>query len=307
MRGGLALALALAFAAQAQARTLAVGPGQEYPLPSAAAAVAQDGDRIEIHPGRYRDCAIWRANRLVITGTGLADATVVSDRICEAKAIFVTKGDDITVRNLTLARATIVWGNAAGIRGEGHELVIEGVRFIGNENGILTGVADGGMYVRNSLFDGNGACRGACAHGIYASGLDLLRVEHSRFLRTRDAHHIKSRAKRTEVLDNSIQDGPEGTASYEIDVPDGGAVLIRGNTIEKGPKSGNRTTAISIGEESNKNPTPEITVEKNRFRNDMPAPTTFVTNLSTTPAILRGNVLQGAVNPLTGSGEVAPP
>jgi len=301
------LLAALALSAGAQARTLSVGPGQEYTLPSAAAGAAQDGDRIEIHPGRYRDCAIWRANRLVITGTGLADATVISDKICEWKAIFVTKGDGIIIRNLTLARATVPWGNGAGIRGEGRELVIEGVRFIGNENGILTGVPDGTMYVRNSLFDGNGSCRGACAHAIYASGLDLLRVEHSRFIRTREGHHIKSRAKRTEVLDSSIQDGPEGTASYEIDVSNGGALLVRGNTIEKGPRTGNKNTAISIGAEGAKNPAGEITIENNRFRNDAPAPTTFVTNLTTTLAVLRGNVLQGVVNPLTGSGEVIRP
>jgi hypothetical protein len=301
------LAAALLLAGAAQARTLSVGPGQEFRFPSLAAEAAQDGDRIEIHPGRYRDCAIWRANRLVITGTALADATVIGSKICEAKAIFVTKGDNITVRNLTLTRATVQWGNAAGIRGEGRELTVDGVRFVNNENGILTGVRDGGMYVRNSLFDGNGSCRGPCAHGIYASGLDLLRVEHSRFIRTQQGHHIKSRAKRTEVLDNSIQDGPEGTASYEIEAPVGGSVLIRGNTIEKGPRTENKSTAISIGAEGTSNPTPEIVIENNRFRNDSPEPTTFVTNLTRTPAILRGNVLHGAVTPLSGPGEVVAP
>lgn len=299
-------AVALLLSAGAQARTLAVGPGQEFRLPSEAARAAQDGDRIEIHPGRYRDCAVWQAKNLLITGTGRADATVIGSKICEAKAIFVTKGDGITIRNLTLSHATIQWGNAAGIRGEGHELTVDGVRFIRNENGILTGVRDGGMYVRNSLFDGNGSCRGPCAHGIYASGLDLLRVEHSRFLRTRQGHHIKSRAKRTEVLDSSIQDGPDGTASYEIEAPVGGAVLIRGNTIEKGPKAENKSTAISIGAEGSSNPTPEIVIERNHFRDDG-GPTTFVTNFTSTPAVLRGNVLQGAVTPLTGLGEVVPP
>ena len=27
-----------------------------------AAAAAQDGDRVEIHPGSYFDCAVWRAS-----------------------------------------------------------------------------------------------------------------------------------------------------------------------------------------------------------------------------------------------------
>src|SRR6185312_4804326 len=221
------LLLALALPAGAAAHMLSVGPGQQYPMPSAAAGVAQDGDRIEIHPGHYRDCAVWRANRLQITGVGPADGVVISDKVCEGKAIFVTRGGGVPIRNLTLADATVRWGNGAGIRGEGRDLTVDGVRFIGNENGILSGVEHGAMHVRNSLFDGNGSCREACAHGIYASGLDLLVVQGSRFIRTREGHHIKSRARRTEVLDSSIQDGPEGTASYEIEMPNGGAVLIR--------------------------------------------------------------------------------
>src|SRR5262249_34957363 len=48
---------------------LNVGPGQTYKTPSEAAAIAHDGDHIDIRPGRYVDCAIWKANDLVIEGT----------------------------------------------------------------------------------------------------------------------------------------------------------------------------------------------------------------------------------------------
>ena len=34
---------------------------------------------------------------------------------------------------------------------------------------------------------------------------------------TKQAHHIKSRAKRTEVIGCDIQDGLDGTASYEVE------------------------------------------------------------------------------------------
>ena len=39
-------------------------------------------------------------------------------------------------------------------------------------------------------------------------------------------HHIKSRALKTMVMGNTIEDGPDGTASYEVDAPNGGNVDI---------------------------------------------------------------------------------
>ena len=301
----LALAIVL-LAASAQARTLSVGPGQEYRTPSAAAAVAQDGDRVEIQPGRYHDCATWRASRLEIEGVGLASGVVIGGKVCGWKAVFVTAGDAITVRNLTLTRASTPWGNGAGIRGEGRDLVVDRVRFVQNENGILSGTAGGAMHVRESYFEGNGRCLQACAHGLYVGHLDLLVVEHSEFLHTREGHHIKSRARRTEVLDCTIRDGATGTASYDIEAPNGGALLVRGTKIEKGPKTQNRSTAISIGAEGVNNPSGEIVIEHNRFRNDSPEPSAFVTNLTGAEAVLKDNVLEGRVVPLRGKGEVQP-
>src|SRR6185503_3605591 len=136
---------------------------------------------------------------------------------------------------------------------------------------------------RDSSFIGNGSCARACAHGIYTGALELLRVERSRFLGTREGHHVKSRAFRTEVLGCDIEDGPEGTASYLIDVPNGGAVLLRGNRLSKGPRSDNRSTRLSIGAEG-----------KGSCR------TVFVTNYTTTPALLRGNSLPPTVGAARG-------
>ncbi len=302
----LRLALTLAMlAAPAGARTLEVGPGKEFRVPSAAGAVAVDGDRIAIQPGQYSDCTVWIANKLVVEGVGDAAKVVIADRICYGKGIFVTVGEGITIRNLTLARASVPDGNGAGIRGEGRNLVIEGVRFIGNENGILSGTVGGSMLIRDSVFDRNGSCRGPCAHGVYVGNLDLLQVERSRFTRTREAHHIKSRALRTEVTGCFIEDGPEGTASYEIEAPNGGSLVVRGNTIEKGPKSGNRGSAISIGAEGVRHPSREILVENNTFRNAGPFETAFVNNLTPTAAVLRNNRLAGTVVPLRGEGQVS--
>lgn len=288
----------------AQPRILEVGEGRTYRMPSAAAAAARQGDIIRIAPGVYQDCAVWRANGLVIEGQG-AERAVIGDRTCLGKGVFVIMGNDVTIRGVTLRGARSDDANGAGIRGEGVNLVVERVRFLDNENGILmAGVSRGTLLVRDSSFIGNGSCARACAHGIYTGALEMLRIERSRFVATREGHHVKSRALRTEVVDCTIEDGSEGTASYLIDVPNGGAVLLRGNRLSKGARSGNRSTAISIGAEGVDRPTPEIRIEANVFALEGTYRTVFVTNHTATPALLKGNSLPPNVRPLTGDGSV---
>jgi len=238
----------VAAAAPARKAKLEVGPGKPFAMPSGAAAIAKDGDHIAIAPGEYVDCAVWRANNLLIEGT--SPGVVITDKTCMGKGLFVIVGNDITVRNLTLTRARVPDNNGAGIRQEGRNLTIESVKFINNQNGILGNPQpDSTVVIRNSGFERNGTCAGACAHGIYFNDLKLLRIENSRFFETRQGHHIKSRAARTEVIDCDISDGPNGTASYLIDVSNGGSTVVRGSKLEKGPKSENHKAAIAIGVE----------------------------------------------------------
>src|SRR5262249_53433590 len=212
--------------------TLKVGPTQTYKMPSAAAAVAKNGDHIEIQPGQYFDCAVWRADNLVIEGTG--PGVVITDKTCDGMGLFVIRGNNTTVRNLTLTRSRVPDSNGAGIRLVKGSLIVDSVKFINNQNGILGGEPGATVTIRNSDFDKNGTCETACAHGIYIGHVDLLRVENSRFSNTRQAHSIKSRAQRTEVMGSTITDGPEGTSSFLIEIPNGGAVIARDNTLEKG-------------------------------------------------------------------------
>jgi len=303
-----AAALGLVLTGQASiARTLEVGNGKEYKLPSDAIAAAKTGDVVQIQPGEYFDCATVRANRVVIEGMGDPSKVVITDKACGGKGLLITTGNDITVRNLTLTRARVPDNNGAGIRSEAPNLTVDGVRFINNQNGILAGSeTPGTLTVRNSLFERNGACIGGsgCAHGIYASAVMLLHVEGSTFIGTKSGHHIKSRAQRTEVIDCTITDGPEGTSSYLIEAPNGGTVIIRGNKMEKGPESENRSAAIVIGAEGITQPTREILIDNNVFRNDSGGQTMFVNNLTATEAVLTGNKLSGPVKPLGGDGKV---
>ena len=232
---------------------------------------------------------------------------MITDKTCQGKGLFVTTGANTTVRNLTLTRARVADGNGAGIRAEGKDLTVEGVRFINNQNGILAGTIDGAtILIRNSEFVRNGTCENSagCAHGIYIGHMTKLRVEGSRFFNTREGHHIKSRASFNEIVGNDIQDGPDGTASYEIDIPNGGQVLVRGNTLQKGPKSENRTAAIMVGAEGVSMRTPEVVVENNTFTNQAPAQTALLANRTATEAVVRNNRLVGDIRPLVGDGTV---
>lgn len=313
LRSNLARAVALAAVAwmacagpSAMAATLDVGAGKKYPQPSAAAAAARDGDTVRIAPGEYFDCAVWKASDLVIEGAG-ADATSITDKVCAGKGLFVIQGSRVTIRNLTLTRARVPDFNGAGIRAEGGDLTIEKVKFVNNQDGILSApMPTAKIVVRDSEFTRNGTCEGGggCAHGIYAGELALLRVERSRFFETRQGHHIKSRAARTEVLGCDIADGAKGTASYAIDVPNGGAVLVRDSRIQKGPNSENHTAAIMIGAEGVTQRTPEIVVERNAFVLEGDYPSVLVKNLTATEARLAGNTLQGNAKALSGDGDV---
>jgi nitrous oxidase accessory protein NosD len=306
-RGGAAAVLLalICVAPPAGAKTLLVGPGRELKQPSDAAAAAQDGDTIEIDPVKdgYFDCAVLKASHLTVVGKG--EDVVLTDKTCQGKAIFVTTGNDITVRNLTLTRARVPDHNGAGIRAEGKNLTVDHVRFINNENGILAADSpDSTIRISDSEFTRNGKCEPSCAHGVYVNHVALLRVERSKFFDNRVGHHIKSRASRTELVGNDIEDGPEGTASYLVDISNGGGVLIEGNTMEKGPKCSNHSAAVVIGAEGVTQRTPEIIVRRNKFTNDQTIETIFVRNMTATEAVLEGNTITGKVVALAGDGAV---
>lgn len=285
------------------ARILEVGPQHGLKGPGAAAAAARDGDVVQIEPGDYADCAVWRANQLTITGKG--DGVVITTKTCQGKGLFVITGRDVTVRNLTFTGARVPDANGAGIRAEGRNLTVEHSRFLDNENGILA-ASDPQSTIRiiASEFAGNGSCEKDCAHGVYINGVGLLRIERSRFLANRFGHHIKSRALATELIGNEILDGDTGTTSYLVDIPNGGRVLMDGNVLEKGRLSHNPATAISIGAEGVKYPTPEIRIVKNRLVSRLSGSTVFVRNLTAADAVLMENQLVGKIMPLVGKGSI---
>lgn len=290
-------------------RVLRVGPGRELKRPSEAAAIARRGDTIRIDAGSYADCAVWRVPGITILGDA-ASETQVRDVSCDGKALWVFYDGPVTTRHIRFSGAKVPRRNGAGIRWEGRgTLTIRDARFDGNQMGILThNRRVSSLHISQSRFDGNGNCAEFCGHAVYAGAIRDLRVETSEFRNHRFGHHIKSRALVSSIIGNTLSDGPSGTSSYAINLPNSGTATIRRNTIQKGPLSDNVHCAICIGEEiappgtdaaprkrgSFANPSRGIVVDQNVFRNESgTAETVFVWNRGPHPVTLRNNTLSG--------------
>jgi hypothetical protein len=227
----------------AAARTLGVGAGQTYASPSEAAAAAADGDTVAIAPGSYFDCAIWRANRLTIAGTG--GDVQITDRACAGKAAFVVEGDDVTIRGLTFARIRVPDGNGAGIRAEGRDLTVEDSRFVNNQVAILAS-GGGSLRISGCSFSGNGAGFGdSPLPAVLAGSLDRLSISRSVFEAPRGSLHIASSALRTELTGNRLSD-EGGDRTRPLVSLSGPVVVLDGNTFTLSPDSADRPGAVLV-------------------------------------------------------------
>jgi hypothetical protein len=291
--------------APAAAATLMVGRGQTYAEPSDAAAAAQPGDTVIITPATYHNCAVWNADNLTIEAS--APGVVLQATVCEEKAIFVISGNDVTIQGITFTGARSDFGNGAGIRAQGVNLTVINSTFSYDQDGILADPnPTSTITINGSTFYHDGACHphDDCAHGIYVGQIALLQIDNSTFYDTQVGNHIQSRAFNTQISNSSIEDGPVGTASYLVNVPNGGNLAITNTVMEKGPKATNYTTAISIGVGGVSNSTNQLLVSNNTFTNSGRA-TVFATNDTVISAQLVGNTLLGnPITPLLGPGTV---
>jgi MYXO-CTERM domain-containing protein len=293
--------LAVLFLAEAAAgaATLQVGPGKTYAVPSEAAAEANDGDIIEIDAGTYTgDVASWYANNITLKGVGGYAHLEANGNHAEGKAIWVIKGDSVTVEWIEFTGATVPDQNGAGIRAEGSGLTIRHCYFHDNEEGILGGAGE--VLIEYSEFADNGYGDGY-SHNMYLG--NSVTVFTLRFCYTHHAiigHNVKSRAQVNYILYNMIFDGDDGTASYEVDLPNAGTSFVIGNVIQQGPATDN-STILTYGEEGASNPSSDLYVVNNTFVNDRSAGT-FIRNSASTPAVVVNNIFAGNGTVLDGPG-----
>lgn len=289
----LPLAGVLAVVPPAQARVIHVGPDRTLTTPSAAAAVAHDGDTVEIDAGTYTgDVATWTQDDLTLRGVGGMAHLVADGQSAQGKAIWVIAGDRTTVESVEFSGATVPDGNGAGIRQEGAGLKVVHCSFHDNENGILAGANPASdIEIRRSRFRDNDAGDGQ-THNLYIGAIRFLYVKGSYFAGADQGHEIKSRALKTTITANRILD-LASTASYSIDLPNGGDAKITGNVVEQGPSSPNRTL-VSYGAEGLSNPVTRLWVVHNTFVNQQSSGTVLSLAAGATGIHLWDNLLVGA-------------
>lgn len=272
-------------------RTLRVGPDRSLTTPSAAAAVARDGDTVLIDAGAYvGDVATWTQDDLTLRGDGGRAHVQADGQSAQGKAIWVIAGDRTTVDRIEFSGSTVPDQNGAGIRQEGTGLTVTRSWFHHNQNGILAGAnAASDIVIRRSRFFRSGAGDGY-THNLYIGAVRSLTVTGSYLWGADVGHELKSRAARNTIVGNRITDA-DATASYSIDLPDGGRSMIAGNVIVQGPNSEN-STLVSYGAEGLAQASRELWVVNNTFVNRRTTGT-FVGLAEGSRARLRNNLLVG--------------
>lgn len=274
------------------ANAIQVGPARAIKTIAAAAAAARDGDTVEIDAGTYTgDVAVWTQRNLTIRGVGGRPRLDAGGTSAEGKAIFVVRGDNVTIQNIEMVNCRVPDQNGAGIRHESGKLVVRDVIFDSNENGILTAAGSTmSLEVHDSRFINNGYGDGR-SHNIYVGDIARFTAQGSYFTRARIGHLLKSRARENFILYNRLTD-ETGTASYELEFPHGGMAYVIGNLIEQAATTDN-PNIVAYGMEGLPYSSNELHLAHNTIVNNRPAGGVFVAAAAGSTASLVNNLFVG--------------
>ena len=275
---------------------LRVGPRQHYRSIAAASAAARNGDTVEIEAGDYiGDVAVWNQDRLTLRGVGGKVQLSAGGTSAQGKGIWVISGNNVTVENISFTGAKVADHNGAGIRFEKGKLTVRNCSFLNNENGILTNSDPRSeLRIENSEFGHNGAGDGY-SHNLYVGSIRRLTVTGSYFHHARVGHLLKTRAAENHIFYNRLTDETGGSASYELEFPNGGLAYVVGNIIQQSSSTQN-STIIAYGMEGYKWPRNEFYLSHNTIVDDYPKGGFF---LRYQPGL---QFLQATNNVLVGSG-----
>lgn len=250
-----------------QTKIWQVGPNFSLKKPSAAISLAKKGDTIRIMAGAYEnDYSIINQDDLTIEGVNGFAHLISHNGIPNGKAIWVTNGRNITIRNIEFSGAHVPDKNGAGIRLQKGTLYLENCYFHGNETGILTsGNPEIRLYIINSEFSKNTQNypdTGYLSHNIYVGAISVFHMENSISRGAKYGHAIKTRAQNNVIKGNRIFDEGDISASYLIDLPNGGKALIENNYLYKN-KGRQNNAVISYGAEGMKYTDNSLTIKHN--------------------------------------------
>jgi Secretion system C-terminal sorting domain len=233
-----------------------VGSTQTYTMPSQVAPLVNHGDTVNIDAGVYNSnvCA-WNKNNLLIRCINGVAHLKSNGLSYGDKGIWVIQGNNTRIEYIEFSLCTSTSLNGAGIRQEGQNLIVRNCYFHDNENGILAGaITPCKITIEYCEFNLNGAGDGY-SHNLYIGHIDTLLFRYNYSHHCKIGHELKSRAKVNYILYNRLGNEASGTASREIDIPNGGLSIIMGNTIQQGA-NGTNSGIIGYGLEGLTNATP---------------------------------------------------
>ena len=295
-------------------RILTVGVGKQYSTLSAAIAASGNGDVIKVDAGTYiNDTASVNTN-ITIEGVGGMVNLMQTRALGNQKGILIINAN-VTIANVSFSGATIadsLGANGAGIRYQGGNLTLINDVFTGNQNGLMGTPVDGlpsnTITIDHCTFRGNGVSDPTSVgygytHNLYVGTVSNLSITNSVFQEVAGVgHEIKSRAYVTNIVNNVIADG-NASASYSIDLPDGGAATITGNYIEKGANVQNYST-IHFGGESFPYSRSSLMIQGNTIVNDLGGAARLLLNQTMIAATITGNTLNNFTAQQIASGPV---
>ncbi len=285
----------LAFPVISSAAILQVGPGLTYITPCQALAVAQDGDTIQIQAALYTaDVCAFSQNNLTIQGVNGRPHLDAGGASSQNKGIWVASGSNLLVDNIEFSGAVSTDNNGAGIRAQGVSWTVRNCYFHDNQEGILeSNIAGSNILIEFSEFDHNGYGDGQ-THNVYIGHAASLIFRYNWSHNAVVGHLLKTRAAVNTIEYNRLSD-ELGTASYELDIPNGGTSYVIGNIIQQGPNSSNDNIVAYMEEGSNAlNPGMQLYLVNNTIVNNMTTGNFVLVGADdTVPVIIQNDILFG--------------
>lgn len=261
--------LGAAVAAPPPEDVLRVGPTRDLRTIAQAARLARAGAIVEVDAGTYRgDTAVWARDGITVRAIGGRVRLLADGAAAEGKGIWVIRAEGMTVEGFDFEGARVPSRNGAGIRFDRGSLTVRDCRFIDNEMGLLTGNEPGTMLtVENSEFARNQRPDGH-NHNLYAGTIARLTVRGSYFHDAHIGHLLKSRAAVSVIEYNRLTD-EGGSASYELEFPNGGVAYVIGNVIQQSARTQNEQI-VSFGAEGYRWSANEFYLVNNTLVDDLP-------------------------------------
>ena len=236
----------------------------------AAIDAANPGDTIDVAAGNYNDQFLTIRQSLTLQAVG-GEVVMTEDQSPPDGKAMITEGAagiSVAINGFNISGVSVPDSNGAAIRYEGGNLSLSNDYFHNNQEGLL-GAPDpnGSITIDHSEFAFNGDGSGS-THNIYVGAINSFTITNSYIHDAVVGHEIKSRAANNTITGNRIFDN-NGSASYSIDLPNGGNANIANNVIEQGANTQN-PFIIAYGEEGASNPGTTVAIANNTIVNDDP-------------------------------------